>query len=524
MSHDQELMQREVDHAEEFSSVFPTVEYAANRAADENAWSEPQALTVKMGYVPYPLDELPAKIRAAVDEVQGFAKAPTAMIATSAIAALSLTIQAHVDIERAQGLHSPVGLFLMTIADSGERKSSIDGYFTKAIRDYETVQAEEAKPLMKDYTANLSAWEAKYSGIKDKIRLVAKDNKPTVNLENDLRNLIHEKPVPPIFPRLTYADATPESLAIALAQKWPSAGVVSAEAGIVFGSHGMGADSVTRNLAQMNQLWDGNILQVDRKTSDSFQVRGARVTMSLMIQEATLRSFYGKSGALARGTGFFARFFVSRPESTQGDRPYSEPPEHWPALSVFNRQITEILNQDAPVNKNGELEPLMMKLSPEAKSAWVFFYNEIESQLKIGGELYEVRDVASKVADNAARLAALFKVFEHGMSSMVCVECFVAASRIAAWHLYEARRFFAELALPMELANAARLDTWLVEHCRRVGVREVDKNYTRQHGTLRDTQLLNAAIDELRALDRIRISKVGRKSIIKVNPTLLVQP
>jgi putative DNA primase/helicase len=54
-------------------------------------------------------------------------------------------------------------------------------------------------------------------------------------------------------------------------------------------------------------------------------------------------------------------------------------------------------------------------------------------------------------------------------------------------------------------------------------VGEVDKNYTRQHGTLRDTQLLSAAIEELKALDRIRIAKVGRKSIIKVNP-VLVQP
>ena len=507
------------------ANILDTVNDYEARASEAltDAWPEPQPLTVKMGFVPYPLDALPAKIRAAVNEVQGFAKAPRAMIATSAIAALSLAIQPHANIERAQGLHSPVGLFLLVIADSGERKSSVDGFFTKAIREYEAIQAEEAKPLIKDYTAKLSIWEAKYSGIKDKIRLLAKDNKSTLNHETDLRNLIHEKPEPPRFPRLTYADATPESLAIALAQKWPSAGVVSAEAGIVFGSHGMGADSVTRNLAQLNQLWDGGILQVDRKTSDSFQVRGARVTMSLMIQEATLRSFYGKSGSLARGTGFFARFLLAWPESTQGSRQYTEPPEHWPALGTFNRQITQLLNQDAPVNKNGELEPAMMTLSPEAKSAWIAFHNEIESQLKIGGELYDVRDVASKVADNAARLAALFQVFEHGLGGMVCVECFVAASRIVAWHLFEARRFFAELALPPELANAARVDSWLVEHCRRLGVLEVDKNYTRQHGTLRDTQLLSAAIEELKALDRIRIAKVGRKSIIKVNP-VLVQP
>jgi putative DNA primase/helicase len=138
--------------------------------------------------------------------------------------------------------------------------------------------------------------------------------------------------------------------------------------------------------------------------------------------------------------------------------------------------------------------------------------------------LFEVKDVASKVADNVARLAALFQVFEHGMGSMVCVQYLEAASSIVAWHLYEARRFFSELALPTELANAARLDAWLFEYCRRLGVGEVDKNHTRQRGTLRDKQSLDAAIGELRALDRIRIVKLGRKAIIKVNPALLVQP
>ena len=76
-----------------------------------------------------------------------------------------------------------------------------------------------------------------------------------------------------------------------------------------------------------------------------------------------------------------------------------------------------------------------------------------------------MRDVASKAADNAARLAALFQTFEQG--GAVGLETFEGASRIVAWHLNESRRFFGELALPEELAAAARLDSWLIEHCRR---------------------------------------------------------
>lgn len=111
-----------------------------------DAWPEPQPLTVQIEAEPYPLDALPAKIAAAVHEVAGFVKAPLPMVASSALAALSLAAQAHVDVKRAEKLHGPCSLFLLTIADSGERKSTCDGFFTSPIRNYQEEQAVLMKP------------------------------------------------------------------------------------------------------------------------------------------------------------------------------------------------------------------------------------------------------------------------------------------------------------------------------------------------------------------------------------------
>lgn len=108
----------------------------------------------------------------------------------------------------------------------------------------------------------------------------------------------------------------------------------------------------------------------------------------------------------------------------------------------------------------------MLSLTAEAKASWVQYHDAIESELASGGELYDVRDVASKTADNAIRLAALFQIFEDACGA-VGLDCFESGSRIAAWHLTESRRFLGELALPAELANAARLDRWLIEYCKR---------------------------------------------------------
>jgi putative DNA primase/helicase len=483
-------------------------------------WPEPQSLTASYAPEPYPLDALPDTVRAAVEEVVGFVKAPVPMVASSALAALSLAIQAHADIKRAEKLHGPTGLFLLTIADSGERKSTCDGFFTSAIRQYQEEQAEAAKPILKRYRADVESWEAKRSGIKDAIRQLSKNSKPTDGMESALRDLEPCKPEPPRVPRLIYADATPEALAHGLAKQWPSGGVVSAEAGIVFGSHGMGKESVMRNLATLNQLWDGTSLTIDRRTSESFTVQGARLTVALQVQEPTLREFFSKSGALARGTGFLARFLVAWPASTQGFRPFTEAPANWPALASFNQRLAAIVSQPEPMDDNGALTPAMLSLSPEAKRAWVEYHNAIESELASGGELYDVRDVASKSADNAARLAALFQMFEHGTGA-VSVDCFESASRITAWHLNEARRFFGELALPAELADAARLDNWLIDHCRRERVGTVNKRYLRQHGPVRDGGRLDSAIMELIEFDRLRVRKEGRRIDLAVNPVLL---
>ncbi|WP_374338970.1 DUF3987 domain-containing protein [Leeia sp.] len=492
--------------------------------SEGNGWPDPLPLAAKVEPEPYPLDALPPPIRAAVEEVAGFVKAPVPMVASSALAALSLAIQAHADAKRAEKLHGPVGLFLLTIADSGERKSTCDGFFTRAIRDYEEAQAEAAKPALKDYKAAIEAWEAKRCGVKEKIRQLAKDNKQTVGMESALRDLEYDKPEPPRIPRLLYADATPEALAYGLAKQWPSGGVVSAEAGIVFGSHGMGKDSVMRNLGLLNQLWDGTSLTIDRRSTESFTVRGARLTVALQVQEPTLREFFTRSGALARGTGFLARFLVAWPESTQGQRPFTDPPVNWPHLVAFHRRIAAILEQPAPIDEDGALTPLMLTLAPEAKAAWVEYHNAIEVELSCGGELYDVRDVASKSADNAARLAALFQIFE-GAGGAIGADAFEGASRITAWHLHEARRFFGELALPTELADAARLESWLIEYCQREQTHMVGKNHVRQYGPLRDGGRLDAAIRELTELDRLRLRKDRKRLTIHLNPALVgVEP
>lgn len=289
-------------------------------------WTSPSSLLQETEPLPYPLEALPSGLGDAVREVLEFVQCPIALAACSALSALSVAAQHLANVRRAEGLTSPASLYTLAIAESGERKSSVDKHFTTAITSWEANQAESAKPEVTKFKAEHDSWVMQYEGLKQKIKETAKQQKPTGTLTTHLLQLKQDEPIAVRVPRLIYGDSTPEQLGYALAKHWPSGGVLSSEAGIVFGSHGMSGDSAMRNMALLNVLWDGGSHTIDRRTSESYKIQDARLTMGLAVQADTVKAFFDNSKGLARGTGFLARFLVAWPTSTQGSRLFKEPP------------------------------------------------------------------------------------------------------------------------------------------------------------------------------------------------------
>ena len=488
------------------------------------AWPEPQPIAAVYEGLPYPLEALPDPIRAAVAEGLAFTQAPGPLVASAALSALSLAGQGLANVRRAPMLAGPCALYFLSINDSGERKTTVEGLFLAPIREWEKEQSAIWAPVVKGYEAELAAWEAERNGIRDRIKSLTKAGKSAAEASAALVSHAAGMPLPPRVPRLLYQDATPEALAWSLATGWPCGGIASSEAGTVFGGHAMSRDSITRALSLLNQLWDAaGPLNVDRRTSESFSVRGARVSLSLMIQEATFLDFLDRAGALARGSGFLARFLLAWPESTQGTRFYADPPHGTPALSAFNARLAGLLAYPLPVDESNILTPPELALSPEARRAWIEFHDAIEAELGEGGEMRMVRDVASKAADNAARLACLFHLFEHGPSGAIAPDHFDRAARIAAWHLSESRRFFGEVALPAELADAARLDRWLLDYARRERTASLTTGEAQRLGPVRSKERLAEALTALSELDRLRVVREGRRKVIHLNPAAVVE-
>lgn len=485
-------------------------------------WPQPQPLRSAEESQPYPIHAFPPLIRDAVEDVHGFVQAPVSLVSSCALGALSLAGQAHGDVRRCAGLTGPIGLFLLVVADSGERKSTCDSYFFQPIRDFEREADEACKPLMLDYKAEMEAWEARRNGLKDRIRLFAKKGTPSGPAEAELRDLEQNKPEPPRVPRMIYNDVTPEKLRWNLAEGWSSAGVISSEAGLVLGSHGMGQESALRNLATMNTLWDGQTIQTDRRTSESFRVEGARLTMTLQIQGPAFRSFFDRAGDLARGTGFTARFLIACPESTQGTRLFRDPPDDFPGLNAFTERLKQMLERAPVMDKHGSLHPPLIDFSEEAKHEWIHFHDSVEVQLASGGKFEDVRDVASKIADNAARVAALFHLLE-GVEGDISLATVKAACTITRWYLDEARRFFGDLSIPDGIAKAACLEDWLLKRCQQVQMDRVSTQEVQQRGpnALREKSVLDSAIQVLESHGRIRRVQDGQRKLLVINPGIM---
>lgn len=504
-------------------ATFPPLSDDAGKptttAPTGRAWPEPEPLVSKIEPEPFPVDALPPNMQAAVREVQAAVQSPLPMIATSALTALAVAVQGYVNVKRNETLIGPVSLYSYIIAESGERKSSSDPYFIEPLRRWDAAQRSRLQFFVDEYKALHGAWEAKCNGIKSKITELAKNGKCTKAETEKLVEAQRTKPDRPRVPRLIYSDITQEQLGYTLATEYPIGAVVSAEGGIVLGSHSMTGDQAMRGMGMYNALWSGEPVESDRRTEGaSWRVSGARFSMCVQVQADTLRKFHTNTKGAARSMGLFARYLIAWPQSTQGTRfiVANQPRRDQPGLSFYQKRIAEILNKPPEIDVNGKLTLQAMRFTPEAEAVWVDYYNAVESGLGPFGELSDVRDVASKSAENMARIACLLHVFEHGLGGAIDVEATEAAAQLAAWYLGESRRFFCELATPDVQIDAMRLDAWLLQRGEgTTSTREA------QRGALRDKARLDSALNELQELGRVRVTTHGKRKLIEVNPALL---
>jgi len=449
----------------------------------------------------YPLDRLSSTIHAAVSEVNSYVGAPISMSAMCALGAASLAVQSLVNVNRG-GMIGPVSLYLLIIARSGERKTSVEKYFFKPVREWQ-------REKQREYVRHWARYEAEMAAREFKVNEARK----ALSTESDvltLEDALAKTPEVVREPRLLFTDTTPEAMLHRLATMYPSGGVFSSEAGQVFGGHAMNPESIMRNLSNLNSLWDGDPIDVDRR-GGAFVVENVRLTQCLGIQPKLFDKFLLKSGDIAEGSGYLARFLLSEPESTIGTRFYTSEPGEWPALNQFSNRLLSLLNEPREIDDVGGLTNLKtIEIKGDAFKKWVEAYNSIEQSSAKGEVLSAIQPTASKAGENIARLAAVQRVFEDGPDSEITARDIDHAYEIVLWHLLEECRFKGQ----QEYVLAKRLEKYLLDGA---GVR--NRLDTMQTGPreLRKAAVLDKTILELQEYNRVQLLD----GIIYLHPNIM---
>ncbi|MGH8385048.1 MAG: YfjI family protein [Pseudomonas sp.] len=446
-------------------------------------------------------------IGAAVDEAERNIMAPRALIYSAALPAMATAAQASIDVCKPNGQIGPVSIMVLTVANSGERKSTAENVFMGGVRRFQDEMDVIYQSELSDWRAKQSIWDARRKAILKETLLLDQSEGGDPN-----KQLMEHQACAPIKPRrfkLLYEDATSEALFLGLHQNIPVAGLISSEGG------GVLTGKAFNDLSKQNALWSGDTITVDRVSAESYEVRG-RLTVSLMVQESSFFSYMEKNGEKSRGSGLWARFLVCSPESTQGTRFITEGAARWDCCDRFSERVGEILKSSVEFLADPKKPKLVVRFSLAAIHRWVSIFNGVEAQIKPGGRYFGMGDHASKLADNIARVAAIFHFFEK-KDGDIAVETLEAAIDVCFWYSDEFLRMFS--LPPQDEADALELDDWL-QLKRESGEQFVAKNLVLQKGPghLRKVKRLDPAIEVLVAQGKVLMCKFENVTYLNLFP------
>lgn len=132
----------------------------------DTTWQDPLLFHEETSpFLPYPIEALPSILLDAVQAYLPYGQQPVSLIAGSAIANMSLACQTLANVGRDRLLISPVSLYFLTIASSGERKTGADIIFGSAIREWEEETKEALLPAVQKATTLHQAWRAEKAGL-----------------------------------------------------------------------------------------------------------------------------------------------------------------------------------------------------------------------------------------------------------------------------------------------------------------------------------------------------------------------
>lgn len=464
----------------------------------------------------FPVYVMPEELQKIVRYVQQVTQAPADLIASSLLGVMASSCQDLFDVSPKAGLRIPMSLYQVVLAESGERKSTVDKMLMKPVRDLEGLLETQYQEDKQRYNIAMRLWQSEQKALEKAFeREVVKGGAKTES-EQRLAECLGRQPIAPLRKRLLISDATRAAVKQALGKGWPSLVLLSDEAGSILNGE------LLHDTPLLNSLWSAQPIEVDRATGDTYRIEDARFGAMLMVQPGLFKEYVNRQGRHARASGFFARTLLCQPTSTIGARLHGPqqvlpPPVSGKHLEWFHARVLELLNQSFQRREEDAVRTCLT-LSPEAAAKWHAEYNRIELMCGQTGSLREYRDYASKQLEHVARIAGVLEAFVTG-NEIVSDHTMYAAIQLATYYLDSFIHLTSDDALPEEMEDELELEKWLHKvHCL-FNAQSIPKNYIRQYGPnrLRNSQRLTRTLERLKMKGKVQVYKIKRTWFVHIN-------
>jgi Protein of unknown function (DUF3987)/Primase C terminal 2 (PriCT-2) len=417
---------------------------------------------------PYPIASL-GPLKAAAEAIASSTVVAPALAAQSVLAVASLAAMPIANVKLPSGHVRPLSLNLVTIAKSGERKSTSDLKALIGVKMRSDELNHERELKARGFGALIAAYNAEFQIIKT-------DRK--INLEQRRKKLEALGPAPSLPPRAVFIsnDLTAEGLLKGWGDMQPVHGLFTSEGAVLTNGAAMSDDLKMRTAGILSSLWDEGCFTKIRAGDGITDIRGKRLAVHIMIQPSLVGSFLGDQEL--RGQGFLSRFLIAWPVSRIGSRPFrliNDTDET--SIRKFGATIHALLRQPYTLKNDDQLEPRTLEVRTEGKAfeIWRDYHDEVDAQLKEGGRHSTQTDVGSKSAEQAGRIAGVLTIIANPKAPYVTAEAMEGGVTLARWYLNEALRLENGSVLDPALADAERLLKWLHATPERRTMREVQQ-------------------------------------------------
>lgn len=400
----------------------------------------------------YPLDALGSLLGDAAKRIHAVVKAPAGLCGQSVLAAASLAVQSHADVNLS-GSMEPLSLWHVSIGASGERKSAADHWALLAHADHERAEAEAWRLAMVSHEIEMSAWKAAE-------RIASQSSKK--HGAEAIRKALHDLGAPPeapLLPWLMLSEPTMEGLHKAFQLGRPGVGLFNDDAGDFLGGHAMSKDNRTKSAAGFSKLWDDGRFDRVRAGDGAAKYYGRRLALHLMVQPIIAESVL--SDDVLTGQGFLARCLLAWPTSTIGGREYVDVDlSDDPDLARYWQRMHDLLAAPPPLRQGtrNELQPRALVLAPDAMAYWIEVKNGIEHAMT--GAYAGIHAWASKGGSQVARVAGVLTVVENPDAGVIQLDAIERATELVLYHLDEAARVVGTASVPTKVKHAELLLSW----------------------------------------------------------------